>query len=140
VVPSVLAHSPEMERPNRHDAEERPVQPKLLIVEDDRSLLEVWKTIFSTRGWVVSTATTLAEGLAQLQPTPDYLILDLELPDGRGEAILRQIRELGLKTRVAVTTGSDDLARLIDLHPEALFQKPVDVAAIWQQGGFAEVN
>ncbi|WP_169977810.1 response regulator [Tautonia rosea] len=114
--------------------------PTLLIVEDDRSLLEVWKTIFSTRGWHVSSATTLAEGLAHLDPPPDYVILDLELPDGSGEAILRQIRELGLKTRVAVTTGSDDLSRLTDLHPEALFQKPVDVAAIWQQGGFAQVN
>lgn len=131
---------PEMERPNRHDAEECPVQPKLLIVEDDRTLLEVWKTIFSTRGWNVVTATTLAEGLERLDSAPDYLILDLELPDGGGEAILRHIRASGMKTRVAVTTGSDDASRLTGLEPEALFHKPVDVAAVWQQGACAEVS
>ncbi len=45
-----------------------------------------------------------------------------------------------MKTRVAVTTGSDDLSRLIGLDPEALFHKPVDVASVWKQGVFAEVG
>lgn len=116
------------------------MQPKLLIVEDDRSLTEVWRTIFSTRGWDVASASTLLDGLAKLDEAPDYLILDLELPDGGGEAILRRIRERGMKTRVAVTTGSDDLSRLIGLDPEALFHKPVDVASVWKQGVFAEVG
>jgi DNA-binding response OmpR family regulator len=116
------------------------VQPKLLVVEDDRNISEVWKTVFASRGWNVTLAATLSEGLDRLESGPDYLILDLELPDGDGEEILRRIRERGLKTRVAVTTGSDDPARIVDLHPEALFRKPVDVTAIWRQGALIEAN
>lgn len=116
------------------------MQPKLLIVEDDPTLLEVWRTIFSTRGWDVTLASTIAEGLDRLDPAPDYLILDLHLPDGAGEAVLRRVRDAGLKTRVAVTTGSDDASRLAALEPEALFRKPVDVVDIWRLGSLPEAS
>ena len=80
----------------------------LLVVEDDESSRTVWKIIFSRRGWNVALASTVAEGLAMLDPAPDFLILDLSLPDGNGSAILQRIREANLKTRVAVTTGEGD--------------------------------
>lgn len=116
------------------------MQSRLLIVEDDPTLSEVWRTVFSARGWVVSVASSVAEGLAGLDPVPDYLILDLQLPDGAGEAILRRVRDAGLKTRVAVTTGSDDVSRLAELEPEALFRKPVDVVDVWRMGSFSEAG
>ena len=84
------------------------MRPRLLIVEDDASLREVWEVIFGSRGWDVASASTVAEGLALLDPPPDYLILDLGLPDAGGEVILRRVRDAGFETRVAVTTGSDD--------------------------------
>ncbi|WP_391733031.1 response regulator transcription factor [Tautonia sociabilis] len=127
-------------RPERHDAEEFTVRPILLIVEDDPALTEVWRTIFAARGWEVRSAATVAEGLALLEPAPDYLILDLQLPDGDGGALLRRIRETGMKTRVAVTTASDDPASLAGLEPEALFRKPVDVVDVWRLGAFSEAG
>jgi DNA-binding response OmpR family regulator len=111
-----------------------------LIVEDDPTLAEVWRTVFSARGWDVSVASSVAEGLLRLDPAPDYLILDLQLPDGAGEVILQRVREAGLKTRVAVTTGSDDTSRLAALEPEALFRKPVDVVDVWRLGAFSEAG
>ena len=111
---------------------------RLLIVEDDASLREVWEVVFSGRGWDVASASTAAEGLALLDPPPDYLILDLMLPDQGGEVILRTIRDAGLKTRVAVTTGTDDADQLREvkaLKPEALFAKPVNVADVWRGSG-----
>lgn len=110
--------------------------PKLLIVEDDESLREVWAIVFGRRGWAVASASTAAEGLALLDPPPDYLILDLMLPDEGGESILRRIRDTGLNTRVAVTTGTDDAERLRvvkSLHPEALFEKPINLADVWRE-------
>jgi DNA-binding response OmpR family regulator len=109
-----------------------------LIVEDDASLREVWEVIFGTRGWDVASASTVAEGLELLEPPPDYLILDLLLPDQAGEVILRRVRDAGLETRVAVTTGSDDAGRLRkvrDLRPEAVFEKPVNFADVWREAG-----
>jgi len=111
------------------------LNPKLLIVEDDVAMRTVWQVVFSQRGWDVTVAVTLAEGLAALDPPPDYLILDLRLPDGGGEAILRKVRDDKLKTRVAVTTGSDnrDQLRLVkSLGPEAFFEKPINVADVWR--------
>jgi len=95
-----------------------------LIVEDDPATQKIWQVIFSRRGWEVAVASTVSEGLALLDPPPDYLILDLKLPDGDGEAILRKVRDDKLKTRVAVTTGSVDPTKsgaLESLEPEALF-------------------
>src|SRR4051812_2028306 len=74
---------------SRQEAEEFRLRPRLLIVEDDASLREVWEVIFRCRGWDVTSASTVAEGLALLDPPPDYLILDLGLPDAGGEIILR---------------------------------------------------
>ena len=37
---------------------------------------------------------------------PDCMILDLMLPDGEGEAVLREVRERHLRTHVAVCTGT----------------------------------
>ncbi len=112
------------------------MRPRLLIVEDDASLREVWVVVFGRRGWDVASAATVAEGLALLDPPPDFLILDLGLPDRGGESILRRVRDAGLGTRVVVTTGSDDAASLNEvraLRPEALFAKPVNIADVWRQ-------
>jgi DNA-binding NtrC family response regulator len=110
---------------------------KLLVVEDDESIRSCWEVIFSQRGWEVVSVGTVSEGLAALEPAPDYLILDLSLPDGGGEAILRKVRDENLQTRVAVTTGDNDAARLRDikeLHPEAFFRKPLNVVDVWWEG------
>jgi len=112
------------------------LRPRLLIVEDDTSMREVWEVVFGSRGWDVTSASTVAEALALLDPPPDYLILDLKLPDAGGEIILRRVRDAGLKTRVAVTTGTDDAEQLRGvkaLKPEALFEKPINVADVWRE-------
>jgi ActR/RegA family two-component response regulator len=113
---------------------------RLLIVEDDGLVRRVWHEIFDRRGWDVTAANTVAGGLALLEPAPDYLILDLSLPDGCGETILRKVRDDNLKTRVTVMTGVDDAARLGRvrlLRPEALLRKPIDVADVWREGQLA---
>jgi ActR/RegA family two-component response regulator len=111
-----------------------------LIVEDDGLVRRVWHEIFDRRGWDVTAANTVAGGLALLEPAPDYLILDLSLPDGCGETILHKVREDNLKTRVTVMTGVDDAARLgrvRQLRPDALLRKPIDVADVWREGQLA---
>ena len=115
----------------------------LLVVEDDESVRTVWKTVFSQRGWNVAVAGTVAEGLAKLDPAPDFLILDLSLPDGNGSAILHRVREANLKTRVAVTTGESNVARIRAvrlLRPEAIFLKPIDFFGVCREGELAKAD
>jgi DNA-binding response OmpR family regulator len=103
---------------------------RVLIVEDHAPTLTGLARIFAGKGWDVCTAATLEEGLACLDPPPDCLVLDLNLPDGQGEAILQQIREDGLPTRVvAVTTGVSDPSRWADVtlyRPDVMILKPID--------------
>lgn len=83
------------------------------------------------------TAATVAEGLALLdhEPRPGFLILDLMLPDGEGEAVLRKVRALNLDTCVAITSGLCDPTRISavsKLKPEALLQKPINLEGLFQ--------
>ena len=108
-------------------------QQCLLVVEDDPTTRKALRKYFQLKGWDVRTASTVAEGLAQLEPPPDCVILDLMLPDEGGEVVLRKIREGRLPTRVAVCTGSNDrrlLEAVVTLGPDALLVKPVAMAEI----------
>lgn len=80
----------------------------ILIVEDHTPSRELMRKLFTLRGWRVVTASTVAEGLRALDPPPDCLVLNLVLPDGDGERILREVRARGLPTRVAVCTVIGD--------------------------------
>ena len=93
------------------------------------------RKIFIRKGWDVLSAMTVAGGLALLDPPPDCVILDLMLPDGGGEAVLRRVRDEKLKTRVAVCTGMEDparLARVVGMEPEALLRKPISLADVYR--------
>jgi CheY-like chemotaxis protein len=115
------------------------MRPKLLFV-GDATLRKVWQVLFAGRGWQVASASTADEGLASLDPAPDYLILDLRRPDAGREAVLRRVRETGLRTRVTVLAAPDDAAEpdfLAELEPESLLRGPIDVARIWREGVLA---
>src|SRR5690349_9603693 len=106
---------------------------RLLIVEDDAAARAVMRQLFGTPGWEVITAGTVAEALGRLDPPPECILLDLMLPDGPGEEILRRVRQRGLGTRVVVTTAVGDPARLADLEAlgaDASFMKPLDLPAV----------
>src|SRR5918998_1023566 len=80
-------------------------RPRLLLVEDDGMACSLMQNILADQGLTVMTARTVAEGLALLESRPDYLILDLNLPDGDGRVVLEGVRRAGLPTRVVVTSG-----------------------------------
>ena len=116
------------------------MRPKLLIAEGDHAWRRGLQVLFANRGWEVTLASTVAEGLALLDPRLDFLILDWALPDAGGGVILRRVRDAGLKTRVAVTTGTSDADQqreIRHLRPEAVLAKPVIVADVWREAGAA---
>lgn len=58
-----------------------------LVVEDEPMVLRRLCQLVTRRGYVVTPASSVAEGLALLATDPDLLITDLQLPDGSGEDI-----------------------------------------------------
>ncbi len=98
------------------------------MVEDDASTARALTLIIRRRGWEVVAVSTLAEGLRKLHDLPRLVVLDLMLPDGDGAALLKSIRDRQIATRVVVTTGATDPARLATLRRlgvDLLLQKPV---------------
>jgi len=111
--------------------------PRLLIIEDDPATSNALRRIFARSGWSVAVASTVAEGCGHLEtaPHPDWIILDLMLPDGEGTEILRMIRRDAIQVRVAVTTGMSDTARLDvvrKLNPDMLLSKPINLSELFK--------
>jgi CheY-like chemotaxis protein len=109
---------------------------RLLVVDDHEETRLAFRGLFARLGWEVHTARSVDEGLALLEtePEPCCLLLDLDLPDGHGETVLERVREKNLRTRVVVSTGSMDQARLTlvaGLKPDALLTKPITMNDVW---------
>jgi two-component system KDP operon response regulator KdpE len=67
---------------------------KVLVVEDEESMLRFLRPALSAQGYKVITATTGAEGLRLAgSHNPDLVLLDLGLPDMDGTDVTRQLRE-----------------------------------------------
>jgi DNA-binding response OmpR family regulator len=106
----------------------------VLIVEDDLVSRSALQSIFRLRGMRVEVAGTVALGMQLLNTAaPEYLILDLMLPDGDGAKIMHEIRARGLPTTVAITTAISDPGRLKEvsqLEPAVLIRKPIDLVQL----------
>src|SRR5687767_14299100 len=101
-----------------------------VIVDDDESCRTLLDKFLRVRGHVTGCAATLAEARLMLPGECKRVILDLNLPDGQGTELLRQIRDANLPIKVAVTTGMSDrlvFAEVSKLQPDAFFVKPVDL-------------
>jgi len=114
---------------------------RILIIDDHEPTRSTLRSILNRRGYEVFEAGTIAGGLALLDgldPHPECVVLDMDLPDGSGETILRAIRKEQMPVRVAVCSGMSDPSRwaMVErLEPEAILQKPVDLAEVYAACG-----
>jgi DNA-binding response OmpR family regulator len=97
---------------------------KILIVEDDAILLEMYKDKFVTEGFEVITAINGKEGLEKtLEQKPNIIILDLMMPVMSGESMLKKIREFPQFKRLPVivltNAGEVDNIRLTKRYDDA---------------------
>src|SRR5690348_10438978 len=100
---------------------------RVLVVEDDTAACDALLRLLDHHQWVVTVANSVAEAMESLHPPPHCILLDLTLPDGGGEEVLRKVRREGLPSKVVVTTGTSDPVRLAmvkGMDVDALFHKP----------------
>ncbi|MDD5688300.1 MAG: response regulator [Elusimicrobia bacterium] len=83
---------------------------KILIIEDNKHLSEIFNEVFEENGYEVNTALMGANAIKFLQTTqPDVIILDMRLPDIDGLKILEQIRNICKnKTQVIIYTAFEE--------------------------------
>jgi len=88
---------------------------RLLVVEDEPDLTEAVGAYLSAAGHAVDRALTAAEaGAALAAMTYDLVLLDLQLPDGDGLAVLRDLRARGARTPVLIVTARDRITERIE--------------------------
>ena len=103
--------------------------PRVLVVEDDRRDAELFVALAGRVGIaceVVGTAAAARDAIQRDAPTA--LILDLRLPDERGEALLEELKG-SAATRgipVLVVSVEDDDGRARALGAEDHLTKPID--------------
>jgi len=101
----------------------------VLIVEDDRSARNAIRLLLKHRGFAVSEAATVGEAIESLSPPPQWIVLDLMLPDGNGVSVIRKVKADHIPTRVCVVTGcaAEHLAEAKRAGADHAFVKPLDV-------------
>jgi len=104
---------------------------KLLVVEDDRMLLELIRRALTEDGFAVDVASDgeQAEPLAFMNEY-DAVILDLVLPGKSGLQLLLQMRREGRTTPTLILTGrraKQDVVRALDIGADDYLTKPFDL-------------
>jgi DNA-binding response OmpR family regulator len=108
-------------------------RPRVLVVEDDPATSQAMRLLLQHHGYDVQVCGTVAESMNYLGSNPDFVLLDLMLPDGDGADVLEHIRENDLRPEVVVVTGVSEPAwhkRVERLHPKQVLRKPVNVSQI----------
>ncbi len=86
--------------------EERSRFSRLLLVEDNESLLITLQGILEDEGFVVTGCETASEALQHIQQQEfGVAVVDLRLPDMQGTQLLQEFKDLGSKVRVIINTG-----------------------------------
>jgi DNA-binding response OmpR family regulator len=101
---------------------------KILLVEDEIVLQEVYKLVLSTKGYDVSVANNGLEGMRALQEAvPDLILLDLFMPKMDGREFLRNFsRETYPKVKIIMCTNLSDRkteSEMLELGADAFVLK-----------------
>lgn len=107
---------------------------KILIIDDEVSILETLEMFLSEKGHQVYKATAGEKGLELFyRYEPDIVILDIRLPDTNGIDLLPKIQEAGCLSKVIMITAFQDMEttiRAMKLGAYDYIHKPLDADEI----------
>jgi two-component system response regulator RegA len=107
-----------------------PSERTLLIVEDDKSFLLRLARAMETRGFVVATAESVADGLLQVEKAaPAFAVVDMRLGDGNGLDVISAMKKRRPEARAIILTGYGNIATAVNavkLGAVDYLAKPVD--------------
>lgn len=114
------------------DPQENPVETgkKILVVEDESSLLQAITIKLTDSGYAVLSAKNGKDGLGKAkQNHPDLILLDVGLPVMDGMAMLHELRQdaWGKTVLVIIFTNfdvtDDRIEQVVDEHPSYYLMK-----------------
>ena len=107
---------------------------RIMIVDDDKDALEVYKTRLSHAGFDVEVAESAEQALSRVKKfDPGLIVTDVRMSGMTGLELLSKIREAMEGVYVVVMTGHDDMETAVTAMKSGAFDflvKPVDPKAL----------
>ena len=126
---NALTDAPEIAKPGTKTGT-APGERSLLIVEDDKSFLQRLARAMETRGFVITTAESVADGLLQVEKAaPAFAVVDMRLGDGNGLDVISAMKRRRPEARAIILTGYGNIATAVNavkLGAVDYLAKPVD--------------
>ena len=105
-----------------------------IVVDDDQDMVEVFSEYLSINGIDVVGKGNNGKDAVELflKLKPNFVFLDLVMPEFDGLYALQKIRESDINAKVVIITARRNYGRdvLNQLKPTAIFLKPFDVKKI----------
>jgi DNA-binding response OmpR family regulator len=103
---------------------------KVLIIDDDKSILNILSKILEKKGFKVDTAQSGQEAMRKLAAkTYSVALLDVRLQDTNGLDLLIKIQKIAPKMRKILLTGypsDEDRIKALERGADYYLAKPVD--------------
>jgi len=115
----------------------------ILVVDDDRSILETMSDLLHGEGYQVVTAADGEEALGVMTRAPvSFVLLDMRMPRMDGWQFAKAARARGHRVPIIVMTAANDARRWAEeIHADAYIAKPFDVEKLlslvkrfWERG------
>ncbi len=109
---------------------------KILVVEDEESLLMLERILLSSKGYSVTGVMDGKAALAEVTANPpDLVILDIMLPEMDGFEVCRQIKENPTTSAIPVVMltakkSNQDVTRGMEVGADAYITKPFKSAKV----------
>ena len=101
----------------------------ILIIDDDKSILNIFTRILQKQGYQTDMAETGQEALEKLETNSyDLALIDVKLPDTNGTDLLARINQTHPNmVKIAITgfPSLEDATKVIDRGASAYLVKPV---------------
>jgi DNA-binding response OmpR family regulator len=90
---------------------------KILVVDDEESIVEFLVSVLSKENFKVFTAYSGKEAVLQVKETsPDLVLLDLMLPDNDGFSVCKDLRDFTSVPIIMLTARDEDMDKIIGLE------------------------
>ena len=107
---------------------------KILIIEDEKEMLQNMRQTLEMENYVVETAASFEQAVSKLGVYRyDCILLDIGLPDGNGLELLEEIKKNGFQDGVIIVSAKDSLddkIRGLDLGADDYLAKPFHTAEL----------
>ena len=109
------------------------MKPLILMVEDDPQIRRFLRAALSAEGYRFLEATTAADGLTQSAAhQPDFILLDLGLPDSDGLDVIRGVRQWSTVPILVLSARGQERDKIeaLDLGADDYVAKPFTIGEL----------